>query len=401
MAYNYKVPLRDQLFLRPEQRQLLTDRLVDENSPAPDPNGAAVLVEPRPQPGVVFQSRTSSSSLQVLGRSDRVGGMLHFDFDHTALCGSHLKLTASGESEFYFQLDRGEDPPVILQVDTPWAVDASGRELPTWFEADGTTLRQVVDASAALAPVLFDPTYTSMNCSSGHYSALNAAQYLDQYSPNTDYGYCSVREMFLAANGYLPVWGFETNIANDYGLIPLREGGACSSSPDTGPAWDFQVPCKAHDYCYDLRKAGFSGTVTDQGCDDAFYWLMEAHCNDRVFAGDCRDVRDSYYFAVTRSGVVTDPNPGVVSIYNLGSYMCADVEGPAAGDDTPIQQWSCLNTSNQRYRVWPSPGAPGLFQFRPEWITGKCVDAWNWVTQWTCGEYSTQRFRIQGALGDC
>ncbi len=159
------------------------------------------------------------------------------------------------------------------------------------------------------------------------------------------------------------------------------------------------MPCKAHDYCYDLRKAGFSGTVTDQGCDDAFYWLMEAHCNNRVFAGDCRDVRDSYYFAVTRSGVVTDPNPGVVSIYNLSSYMCADVEGPAAGDDTPIQQWSCLNTSNQRYRVWPSPGAPGLFQFRPEWITGKCVDAWNWVTQWTCGEYTTQRFRIQGALG--
>lgn len=39
-------------------------------------------------------------------------------------------------------------------------------------------------------------------------------------------------------------------------------------SPDTGPFFDFQVPCKAHDYCYDLRKAGFSGTVTDDACDD-------------------------------------------------------------------------------------------------------------------------------------
>lgn len=51
----------------------------------------------------------------------------------------------------------------------------------------------------------------------------------------------------------LPRVGFETNVANNYGEVLVRQDGGCSHSPDTGPYWDFQIPCKAHDFCYDAR----------------------------------------------------------------------------------------------------------------------------------------------------
>jgi len=229
---------------------------------------------------------------------------------------------------------------------------------------------------------------------------LTAYQYLDMYSASTDYHYCPVDGMFVATDGYYPVWGYETNIANDYKWIRLRQENGCTKSPDTGWAWDFQVPCKALDYCYDLRKATVSGIVSESACDIAFYYLMEAHCNDRVFGGDCRIVRDTYYSVVSAPGVVTNPKPGIVSMYNLGSYKCADVEGPYSADGTPIQQWSCVGVSNQKYRIWPAPNAPGLLQIRPYWISEKCARATgNQVTQHTCYDSDTsEQIYVQGAL---
>ncbi|WP_457254699.1 hypothetical protein [Pedococcus sp. P5_B7] len=43
----------------------------------------------------------------------------------------------------------------------PWAVDAVGRALPTHFEVRGQSLRQVVDTTDAVYPVVMDPTVTS------------------------------------------------------------------------------------------------------------------------------------------------------------------------------------------------------------------------------------------------
>lgn len=278
-------------------------------------------------------------------------------------------------------------------------MDANGVELPTWYEMDGSVLRQVVDAANAKAPVLFDPTYSFMSCL-GHFSDLSAPEYLDMYGPSTDYGVCSVHGLFFARNDYLPVWAFETNVANDYGLIPVKQAGDCSVGSATGISFDFQLPCRAHDYCYDLRKAGFSGTVTDSGCDSAFLNLMRAHCNNRVFSGDCNTTADIYYLAVRLPNVVTEPDPALVYIQNRANLKCADVEGPSSLNGTPIQQWSCVGVANQIFRVWPAPGAAGLFQVRPVWIAGKCVRAavFN-VTQNTCiDSLQSERFRIQGAL---
>lgn len=50
-----------------------------------------------------------------------------------------LKLESDGSVTAY----RGETP--VAHVATPWAVDAAGAQVPTWFEVDGTSLVQVVD----------------------------------------------------------------------------------------------------------------------------------------------------------------------------------------------------------------------------------------------------------------
>lgn len=268
---------------------------------------------------------SSDRSTQLVGASEERGRLLHFEISLSAGCKvAPVPLTVSGADEFLFNV--GGETGVVV-VGTPWAFDSTGRELGTWYEDKDGTLAQFVDATDAVGTVYFDPTYTPYTCTNGYYSALSAGQYLDLYSSSVNYGYCVPAGLFNARNGYLPVWAFETNVANDYGLIPVDSAGGCSFSPDTGWAWDFQVPCKAHDYCYDLRKAGFSGTVSDGECDNDFYWLMEAHCNDRVLAGDCRIIRDRYYAVVSAPGVVTDPDPAAVSVKVQHSLQCADVSG--------------------------------------------------------------------------
>ncbi|RMH78219.1 MAG: hypothetical protein D6683_07890 [Actinomyces sp.] len=346
---------------------------------------------------VVVERIVADGMLQLIGTTSE-SGLVDVAFDHDVGCdGVSAEITVHEDGSASVQL-RNELGSVVgsLGVATPWALDADGEAVPTWFKADGTRLRQIVDTSAAALPVTFDPTYTTISCA-GRWNDLVAYWYLN-LDPG-DIAYCASSGMFIAANGYTPVWGFETNVANDFGKIALRQDGGCSNSPDTGWAWDFQVPCKAHDYCYDLRKASFSGTVSDNDCDLWFFWMMEAHCNDRFFSGDCRIIRDLYYAAVSLPGVVTEPNPGLVEIQNFGSSKCADIEGPSTADNTPIQQWSCVGVSNQRFRIWPAPGAPGYFQIKPQHASGLCARALTDPVQWACSNtWNTQRFKLQGAL---
>jgi Ricin-type beta-trefoil lectin domain/Prokaryotic phospholipase A2 len=209
--------------------------------------------------------------------------------------------------------------------------------------------------------------------------------------------------LFNARNGYLPVYGFETNVANDYGKIVIKQGGGCSASPDTGFAFDFQVPCKAHDYCYDMRKAGFSGIVGDTDCDNAFYWLMEAHCNNRVLSGDCRITRDAYFYAVTRSWVVTNADPAPVSFKAVHSNKCADVSGSGNTENVPIIQFSCTGNSNQKFKVFPSFLSAGRYEIRPTHVTpfqDRCAyrNANANVYQATCQQTTSFQVRIVGSF---
>lgn len=170
-------------------------------------------------------------------------------------------------------------------------------------------------------------TYAPVSCSYGYYAdSWNAYAYLDMWPAPDDYGLCVPSSMFTARDGYLPFWGSEANVENDYGEIVIKQNGNCSPPAlPTGLFLDFELPCKAHDYWYDLRKAGFSGTVSDNDCDGAFFYLMEAHCNDRFF---CEQLPGhSGYLLLrrltSRSGHRSDP--AAVSIQALHSGQCADV----------------------------------------------------------------------------
>ncbi len=154
------------------------------------------------------------------------------------------------------------------------------------------------------------------------------------------------------------------------------------------------------DLAHDLRVAGFSGTVSDEDCDNLFYYLMEAHCNDRAFLirTDCRLMRDAAFLAVSTPGVVSDPSPGLVEIRNVATGRCTDVEGPSTANNAPLHQWQCVGVSNQRFRIHPAPGSPGRFQIRAE-HSGKCARAFSTVKQYDCvNGWNSERFRIQGAL---
>jgi hypothetical protein len=47
---------------------------------------------------------------------------------------------------------------VIAVADVPWSIDANGTYLPTEFVVEGSTITQVVDTSAAVFPVVSDPS---------------------------------------------------------------------------------------------------------------------------------------------------------------------------------------------------------------------------------------------------
>lgn len=211
---------------------------------------------------------------------------------------------------------------------------------------------------AAAAPAAPAATYSAPDCRWGYYSALDAQEYLNL--SGGDNSTCPVRGMFTNRHGYFPVWAFETNVANDYGLVMVKQGGGCSWSPDTGPFFDFQLPCKAHDYCYDLRRAGFSATVSDGACDYAFFLLMDAHCDDRFFSAYCLETAAAYYAVVLPYDV--DVAPAEIKLVAYHSGQCANVAGASTADGQGIVQYPCVGASNERFRLRPAPGYPGWFQ---------------------------------------
>lgn len=161
--------------------------------------------------------------LQVVGATDRAGSVLRFSFRHSWGCGPEETPLFPTDSEGIVSLaaNNGEGAPPIT-VGVPWALDSTGASVHTWYEIEGETLVQVIDATWAEPPVFFDPTYTSFSCP-GYWSTLSAGLYLDLNI--SDSPACPTRAMFTAANNYFPVWGYETNVANDVGNVSRSSSG--------------------------------------------------------------------------------------------------------------------------------------------------------------------------------
>lgn len=107
----------------------------------------------------------------------------------------------------------------MATIEGPWAFDALGNAPPTWYEIDGLTLVQLVEAGDAPRPIVFDPTYSAWWC--GYWSTTQSAVvYLEMFSTVSDQGdqgWCSALGVFEARNGYRPVWAHTENIFNNYG----------------------------------------------------------------------------------------------------------------------------------------------------------------------------------------
>ena len=225
--------------------------------------------------------------------------------------------------------------------------------------------------------------YTALKCTT--YSAdASAREYLDAYNDKKlDRATCPPRELFLANTGTddWPTWGFQKSVADNYGKIVVEESGDCSGGlPDTGAWWDFQVPCKAHDHCFDLRRAGFSVTVTDGGCDDLLAALMIADCNNRS------KIRilffpSPYDACLTQSGLIRGvqtvvnqgPNPGPVKIVNVKIGKCASVKGSLQTDGTKVVQQTCSSSSSQQFRLYQTGRYNGYFLIKPV-HSNKCIE---------------------------
>lgn len=95
---------------------------------------------------------TEDGGVQILNIATTKVDSHSFDVDTTVPEGSQWVATESGSLEL-----READGTTIAAVDVPWAVDASGDQLPTYFSIEGGRITQHVDTRGAAFPVVSDP----------------------------------------------------------------------------------------------------------------------------------------------------------------------------------------------------------------------------------------------------
>ena len=255
--------------------------------------------------------------------------------------------------------------------------------------------------------------YTNLNCTT--YSAnASAREYLNVDTNKHDRATCPPEGLFLASPEIRdwPKWGFQQTVADDFGKIVVEESGECSGPrdslnldyPDTSWFHDYQVPCKAHDYCFDLRRAGLNATVTDNDCDILLQDLMYADCNKRqsVAKGLCEGQAD--LIRGIQRFVDQGPQPGLVNFVNVKTGKCISVKSSSVADDTDVVQSSCINGKNQRFSLHSAAGSAGYFQIKPAHSTDQnmCVAvAVASLKQNPCNTSSQQQaFRLDSVSGD-
>lgn len=114
----------------------------------------------------------SSADLQFSTVVSDASAPTRFDYELTLPSGAELSLGANGSAWAI-----GADSEFLLGVESPWAVDANGQEVPTHFEVHGHTLTQVVDHSSGsyAYPIVADP-----------YAGRNIFDRVTTYQPHKD-----------------------------------------------------------------------------------------------------------------------------------------------------------------------------------------------------------------------
>jgi hypothetical protein len=353
--------------------------------------GAASLdsfssVHPTTFPGtdVIFQRSEAGSARTLIVLNDATAPQeFHFEFGAVCVAGnkqseSQVQLTVTETGAVTIDLATGPEVHGLGTISPPWAVDATGRAVKTTFEARGSTLIQRIGSAGATFPIVADPTYSTNTCPA-YLSDGTASDYVLGH-------YCPVYAMFRSIRPYNAVLMFETNVARDYGLVAGRQDGGCSPpATNTGPSWDFQVPCKAHDYCYDLVRAGL-GNVRKADCDQLFLNLMLAHCKYRTEAFACESVARLYFAGVDQVSTLPLP-PRKYAFIAQHSGKCADVFQASQQPGAPIQQYDCHYQTNQQFRIAYTGASPVDYSVEPV-HSGQCMDVRNFGLQSEIQQYS-------------
>lgn len=210
-----------------------------------------------------------------------------------------IRLKDAGNGGAYL-LKRGVDLPVGA-IESPWGRDASSRPVGVRQRITDSGVHLTVNHKAMdhSYPLVVDPTYSTIPCSTYSRDGTEI-QYLRG-------NLCPVA-VFFTNRGYWPVRSHQP----EYPWRNGRQSGECSWMPDTGPFWDFQTACKAHDYCYDLRRETHPAVypaIDKQTCDNLFDQDLATHCNSRslLIRGLCNAMRQDMMLFV--SIFATDPRP--------------------------------------------------------------------------------------------
>lgn len=189
------------------------------------------------------------------------------------------------------------DSPVGI-FHAPTAFDAQGRKIPIKqiFTPDAIRLELDLSSRDIEFPVYADPTYEVIKCSSVHTSG-STSRFL------RDFKHCPYGMTFVWARNF---WPKRAKVHDDASATyrNVRESGQCSSAaPDTAGWFDFSVPCRMHDYGYDLirvRHPFAYGGVTKADVDSEFRDAMLEHCSKRSYlsAPFCTHSAIYYYSAV-------------------------------------------------------------------------------------------------------
>lgn len=157
---------------------------------------------------------------------------------------------------------------VVGYINVPWAYDAAGQSVSVSQVVTENEIILQVDHADATYPVYADPTYYNINCSYGYSRNFTSATHYIYWN-----GVCPLLN-FYDSKGYWPVG---TTYMGPHRTV--KQHDECSYYPDTSLVHDHQVPCKAHDYCYDLAREGYT-YVTKKACDDIFEDDLNKSCKN-------------------------------------------------------------------------------------------------------------------------
>lgn len=177
-----------------------------------------------------------------------------------------------------------------------------------------------------------------------------------------------------------------------YGLVtvkPKDTSDECSVKwgSEDEPNYDRRVPCKAHDYCWDLVRFAVAPGLSEDDCDDRFKDLMYSDCADRDTRMEwCRNDAENWEGWMgfgnnlnIFSNLETQIAPGVVVVQNVETDMCLDIEGSLKQSGARLIQWQCKEhnghiPNNRLFRFHPGKSyRDWYFRIQPEHDSNSCA----------------------------